>query len=147
MVHRRIVHGVDVQRGVGLVLAAVGNVRRAIAHRPGDGAGGVGAIVGRVVAGRVVADGIEYSLIMGERVDTGQRQLFGGAVIADRDAGAGDGTGNLEGAVVVDGQMIVAGAALVRRECTAGDLHGRAGDDIVVGVSGHRRRVRQIDRG
>ena len=53
-----------------------------VLDRPGDGTAGIGAGIGRVVAGRGEGDRVQCRLVLGERRRAGQRQHAGADVIA-----------------------------------------------------------------
>src|SRR5262249_47435607 len=81
----------------------------AVVGDPGDGAGRIAAVVGRVGA-RLELHLVEYALVVRERVGAREDERLGAGVVARRDAGAGR-----RGAEHV----------AVAREGAGGDLHGR----------------------
>src|SRR5262249_40651328 len=81
MIDRRIIDRIDRERGGAAVLLAGGDPLLAVAHRPGERAGGVVAVVGRIVASGIVLDGVERRIVVGDGVVARQRQRFGARTV------------------------------------------------------------------
>src|SRR5262249_6803166 len=79
---RRVVDPDQRQRGGGDIIIAGRIAERAVVDLPRDGAGGVGTVVGRIVAGRVVLNLAEHRRVVRQRIVAGQRQRLGRAVVA-----------------------------------------------------------------
>src|SRR5262249_34027429 len=129
-------------RGVGGGIGAGGMAGGAVVDLPRYGADGVRAVIGGIVAGRVVLNFAEHGRVMRQGIVAGQRQRLGRAVVADRDVDSGrDAAGE-----AVERQVIVGGARFIRRragEGAAGDLDAGAGEVIAVRMRDARGRRQQ----